>query len=243
MCELIDNLPYVPLYANWIELMETKDTEMKQFAFMRGILDAYRGKEPPKPQDLENPHGTDYARRDGYLVAKPIVGKKHKGGQPGNKNAQKTNTKTNGKTNSDDSIKRNKNEFNKNKNKNKNKIKEEEVVVAAPPPTTTSVLDAQADADAAMMNRPTKSQVLSAAGLMGIKPDVVDRWLVHMRQWEWHFSDGGCVTLRNFRTSLQSFAARERREDNEASSDTPNIPPVTEAQRARMKRLNEVLNI
>jgi hypothetical protein len=64
---------YIPIYGNWIELMETKDTEEKQLAFLKGIFDAFAGIEPPRPRDMENPRGVDYARRDGYLVAIPVV--------------------------------------------------------------------------------------------------------------------------------------------------------------------------
>ena len=69
----MSELTYIKFFVNWIELMETKDTEEKQLAFIRGIFDAYKGVEPPRPQDMDDPHGTDYARRDGYLVAKPVI--------------------------------------------------------------------------------------------------------------------------------------------------------------------------
>jgi hypothetical protein len=51
---------------------------------------------------------------------------------------------------------------------------------------------------------------MDAATIAGVKPDVAERWLGHMRQMDWHFSNGGRVTALNFRTSLMRFAARDR---------------------------------
>jgi hypothetical protein len=67
------DMTYIKFFSNWIEMMETKDTEAKQLAFVKGIFDAFAGREPPRPQDMDDPHGVDYARRDGFLVALPIA--------------------------------------------------------------------------------------------------------------------------------------------------------------------------
>ena len=69
--EKMSDLKYIPFYLDWIEMMHTKDTPEKQVAFVDGIFDyALEGIVPPSPREIENPHGTDYARRDGYLTAR-----------------------------------------------------------------------------------------------------------------------------------------------------------------------------
>ena len=108
------DLKYVPFYVDWYEMMQTKDTAEKQVAFVEAIFDyALNGSVPPPPKDLENPKGVDYARRDGYLLAKatldfilPKIVAGIRGGSAGkgvsrnigNQNARKNNSKNNSKT-------------------------------------------------------------------------------------------------------------------------------------------------
>lgn len=66
----MEDLKYIPFYLDWVELMRTKDTDAKKVAFFDAIVDyALHGTVPPAPMALEDPHGVDYARRDGYLIA------------------------------------------------------------------------------------------------------------------------------------------------------------------------------
>lgn len=63
------NLKYIPLQVDWYELLLIKDTPEKQVAFLQGIAEyALHGTIPPSPNEMENPKGVDYARRDGYLT-------------------------------------------------------------------------------------------------------------------------------------------------------------------------------
>ena len=65
-----DGLKYAPIYRTWYNLAQAKDTPAKKAAFYEGILDyAFKGKVPPSPNEMKEPHGTDYARYDGYVVA------------------------------------------------------------------------------------------------------------------------------------------------------------------------------
>lgn len=269
---LFNGLSFVPLFPNWIELMETKDTDAKQLAFIKGIIDAFRGEEPPKPQNLENPHGTDYARRDGYLVAHSCVSRFYAGFKGGISKSEKkaeaarrngrlggrpkTQQNPQPKTEETEGIKpkkpKNPTNINKNniyniQNNGGDNNKEVSSVSSVFSPTPSSPLaakaDATADSDAAEMSTPTRQQAMDAAALMGIKPDIVEMWLEHMRQWDWHFGGGGRVTAANFRMSLSSFAARERRDRESDAPPESNVPPVTERQREGMKRLREVINI
>lgn len=104
----MENLKYIPFYLDWIELMRTKDTDEKKVAFFDAIVDyALQGTVPPAPISMNDPHGVDYARRDGYLVANKQLDymiPKIKGGSSGkgisrnkgNQNARKQNRNNTG---------------------------------------------------------------------------------------------------------------------------------------------------
>ena len=83
----MEDLKYIPFYLDWIELMRTKDTDAKKVAFFDAIVDyALKGEVPPAPMSLKDPHGVDYARRDGYLIANKqldYILPKIRGGQSG----------------------------------------------------------------------------------------------------------------------------------------------------------------
>lgn len=67
-------IKYAPIYRAWYRLAHAKDTAEKRLAFLDGILDyAFTGAEAADPATLENPHGVDYARFDGYLTAKDTL--------------------------------------------------------------------------------------------------------------------------------------------------------------------------
>ena len=67
-------IKYAPIYRAWYRLAHAKDTAEKRLAFLDGILDyAFTGAEAADPTTLENPHGADYARFDGYLTAKDTL--------------------------------------------------------------------------------------------------------------------------------------------------------------------------
>jgi hypothetical protein len=67
-------IKYAPIYRAWYRLAHAKDTAEKRLAFLDGILDyAFTGAEAADPAEMENPHGVDYARFDGYLTAKDTL--------------------------------------------------------------------------------------------------------------------------------------------------------------------------
>lgn len=64
----------VSIFRSWYQLSRAKDTAEKRLAFLDGILDyAFLGKEADNPSTLASPCGVDYARYDGYLVAKDTI--------------------------------------------------------------------------------------------------------------------------------------------------------------------------
>lgn len=252
----MESRPYIPIYRNWLELMETKDTDAKKLAFLLGIIDAFDGVEPPRPQDMEDPHGPDYARRDGYLVARPVAekpmdktesgrlgglasgGRKSvmarengkKGGRP-RKNPQISDDENLSKTQAETQAKKPK----LYKEEDKEEYIKENVVKENLPPPPDAIGDETVDCAAP----PTRAQADAAAVVAGYKPDEVDRWWRHCVAMEWRFSSGGRITAMNFRTSLKRFVEKDRMEVRAAAP----AATVTDADRARMRKLDEVLGI
>ena len=86
---------------------------------------------------------------------------------------------------------------------------------------------------------PTRGQADAAAVVAGYKPDEVDRWWNYCVSMDWHFSSGGSITERNFRTSMKRFIEKDRIERRAAAP----AATVSDNDRERMRKLDEALGI
>ena len=224
----MEDLKYIPFYLDWIELMRTKDTDAKKVAFFDAIVDyALKGTVPPAPANMDDPHGIDYARRDGYLVSNKqldYILPKIKGGASGkgvSRNVGNQHALKQNRNNTETIL------LNKSKDKNKSESKSECVNARAE--------EARGDGEGAIepygvncrpATCPTDEEMEVMAGQVGIPKSFIPQFVKDMEGGGWGYvnSGGNYVQLhrRNFKSILRSFYNQHvKNQEKEKSGGKP----------------------
>ena len=230
----MDEKSYIPIYRNWLELMETKDTEEKQLAFLKGIFDAFAGIEPPRPRDMENPRGADYARRDGYLVAIPVAERPADRSEAGRRGglvrsdrkaaAVRENGRMGGRPRKvvDTVV----NTENQSKNQSENQSKKTKALRIEEEKEKEKCVCNSAPARA-RMDVPSETEVVSVAtSIMAIDGGYARWWYAEMQARDWRSVHGERVDHGNWRSVLKSWWNRADASERESARQASAARPV-----------------
>lgn len=217
-------MQYAPVYEEWVDLMEAKDTAEKQVAFMEGIFRyVFREECPPNPREMDSPCGLDYARYDGYVVSRKTIDRMRKSVSGGVKGGQRSGTA---------------------------RRQEKPGGTKATPASDAGDDDGDgADRDGRAVREeavsdeaerscrppflPSEAEMLMFASNVGVPAEYLDRFLQRQREigWEYVNRSGTVVRLnrRNFKAILRAFydadmTAEATRRRKDAGGGGPNQP-------------------
>lgn len=233
--EDMGEMQYVPIYEEWVDLMEAKDTPEKRVAFMEGIFRyAFGGERPPNPMEMERPHGVDYARYDGYVICRKSVDRMRravsvgaKGGSARSSNGARGATAVargvpegrGGKGGGDDA-------------KGGATPPKDADGPDAPSPVAGQEGDGGFDAERSCRrpSLPTEDEMRMFASNVGVPHEYLKRFLARQEELGWEYVNraGSVVRLcrRNFKSVLRSFWEQdeaERRRKGAGSTQPPGV--------------------
>ena len=216
----MSEMSYAPIYEEWVDLMEAKDTPEKQVAFMEGIFRyAFSGTRARNPKEMERPCGLDYARFDGYVICRKMMDRMRKSIKVGADGGRQRRTpKGGGGPKAIPQV-----EDADGADGDADGAGTAQVASALPPPSSPSTSQVpphcvdgyDAERSCRPPSLPTEAEMTMFASNVGVPREYLAKFLARQREIGWEYVNRAGVVVRlsrrNFKSVLRAFWDSERK--------------------------------
>lgn len=218
----MSEMSYAPIYEEWVDLMEAKDTPEKQVAFMEGIFRyAFSGTRARNPKEMERPCGLDYARYDGYVICRKMMDRMRKSIKVGADGGRKYRTRQ-GDGGAKAIAQGGDGEAPNGPDGDADGAKPPQVAAPpSPPPVPPHCVDGfDAEGSCRPPSLPSEAEMTMFASNVGVPQEYLAKFLERQREIGWEYVNRAGVVVRlnrrNFKSVLRAFWDSERKAEEAA---------------------------